>query len=257
MNFTPVLAAAKRAQAVYIVDPALSKKSFEALGHTWIGQFQDADSQAVLSRDSAETVCLSISGTRFSDGKLGDLLDDIDLEAVDLGDGVLVAHGAYDGLVEIWKWAKGLVLAGTVFDVCGHSLGGWRSLYTPLFLEAGQIGVIHAFESPKGATAAYWSKYAAELGRAVSVCNGRDLWYGWPFLPIPVDYRHAPTPLIWLQDEGYKLITPDQWPGGLWFHDHSIDLIVLRLEAIVAERERATVTVASAASVSRRTVVEN
>jgi hypothetical protein len=234
MNFTPVLAAAKRAQAAYIVDPALAKKSFEALGHTWIGQFQDADCQAVLSRDDAGTVCLSISGTRFSDGKFGDLFDDVDLEAVDLGCDVIVARGAYDGLFDIWKWAKGLVPSGTTFDVCGHSLGGWRSLYTPLFLSAAQIGAIHAFESPKGATAAYWSTYAAELAGAVSVCNGRDLWYGWPFLSIPVDYSHPPAELIWLQEEGYKLITPDQWPGGLWHHDHSIDLVVLRLEAIVA-----------------------
>lgn len=235
MNLTAMLAAAERAQAVYIVDPVASRKAFEGLGHVWIGQFQDADSQAVLTRDPAGNVCLSISGTRFSSGKIGDLFDDVDLTPVDLGAGVKVAHGAYEALVDIWKWAKALVPAGTVFDVCGHSLGAWRTLYTPLFLPAAQIGPLHAFESPKGATAAYWTKYAAELAGAVSVVNGHDIFYGYPFLPAPpyfTEYVHAQTPVIWLQGGGFKTIVPSQWPGGVSESDHSIDLIVPLIRAI-------------------------
>lgn len=237
MSLTAMLAAAERAQAVYIVDPVASRRDFEALGHVWIGQFQDADSQAVLTRDAAGNVCLSISGTRFSSGKLGDLFDDIDLTPVDLGDGVKVAHGAYEALFDIWAWAKALVPIGTVFDVCGHSLGAWRTLYTPLFLPAAQIGPLHAFESPKGATAAYWTKFATELASAVSVVNGHDIFYGYPFLPPPpyfTDYVHAPTPVFWLQDGGIKTITPDQWPGGVCEPDHSIDLVVQRIRSLVA-----------------------
>lgn len=62
----------------------------------WIGQFQDSDSQALLTRDQTGIACLIISGTRLSDGKLGDLLDDIDLASVDLGNDINVERGAYE-----------------------------------------------------------------------------------------------------------------------------------------------------------------
>lgn len=229
LDWQAILAAARRADAAYVIDPAQSKAAFEALGYSWIGQFHDGDSQAVLSRDAAG-VYLSISGTRFSAGKLGDLFDDIDLCPINLGDGVQVTHGAYEGCEDIWAWAKAQVSRGTVFNVDGHSLGGWRTSYTPLFLPAAQIGALHAFEPPKGANAAYYEKYKSELAGLVIVGNGADCWFGYPRLDDR--WIHRPGPMIHLLEQGCQIIDTAAWPGGLDLGDHDIDLVVRRLTAI-------------------------
>lgn len=231
MDFAAILAAARRADAAYFIDPAQSRAAFEALDYTWIGQFQDGDSQAVLSRD-ARGVYLSISGTRFSDRKIGDLFDDMDVWPVDLGGGVQVTRGAYEGCAEIWAWAKSQVPAGTVFNVEGHSLGGWRATYTPLFLPPEQIGSLHAFEPPKGANAAFYQRYARELAQLVIVGNGQDVWFGYPRL----DGRwiHRPGEILHLLEQGFQVINSTAWPGGISYSDHSMDLVVARLRVIAA-----------------------
>jgi pimeloyl-ACP methyl ester carboxylesterase len=236
MNPAVVLAAARRAQAAYIMDAGASKSAFEALGYQWIGQTKDHDSQAVLSSDSSGAVYLSISGTRFSDRQLGDLFDDMDLCPVHVGDGAYVTRGAYEGLTDVWQWAKELVPVGTIFNVEGHSLGGWRASYTPLFLPATQIGALHCFEPPKGANAAYYAKFATELASMVIVGNGRDIWMNYPRLG---DWLHRPGPMIWLQSKGYQEIDTAAWPGGFSLGDHSIDLVVERLAAVVEPQPQA------------------
>lgn len=236
MNAAQVLAAAKRAQAAYIIDAKAAQAAFEALGYTWIGQYEDDDSQAVLTRDANGAVNLSISGTRFSAGKIGDLIDDLQTQPYDLGDGARVTRGPYESAAEIWAWAKAAVPAGTVFNVEGHSLGGWRTSYTPLFLPTSQIGTLHAFEPPKGANAAYYARYSAALANLVIVGNGRDIWFGYPRLG---DWIHRPGNMIWLRSAGFAVIDTSKWPGGLSLADHSIDLVVSRLVAIAASQQQA------------------
>ncbi|WP_322105837.1 hypothetical protein [Paraburkholderia sp. J41] len=230
MDLAAILAAARRANAAYVINPAQSRGAFEALGYSWIGQFRDGDSQAVLSR-SAAGVFLSISGTRFSAVKLGDLFDDMDVRPVDLGDGVQVTRGAFDGCGDIWAWAKAQVPRGTVFNVEGHSLGGWRTSYTPLFLPSEQIGSLHAFEPPKGANGAYYERYAVALSSLVIVGHGKDAWFGYPRLDGR--WMHRPGEMLHLLDEGYQVIDTGAWPGGLDLGDHSMDLVVSRLAALV------------------------
>ncbi|TDV39506.1 hypothetical protein C7405_101625 [Paraburkholderia caballeronis] len=243
MDVAAILAAARRARAAYVIDPAHSRAAFEALGCSWIGQYRDGDSQAVLSRDAAGSVYLSISGTRFSAGKFGDLFDDIDVVAVDLGGGVQVTRGAYAGCAEIWAWATSLVPAGTVWNVEGHSLGGWRTSYTPLFVPAAQIGAMHAFEPPKGANLAYYQRYAAELANLVIVGNGADVWFGYPRLDSR--WIHRPGPMLHLFDGGSRIIDTAAWPGGLDFGDHDIDLVVGRLTAAMSASAVAILPAAS------------
>jgi hypothetical protein len=235
MNFASVLAAAQRAQAAYIDDAGKARAAFEALGLFFIGQYQNDSHQAVLSQDAAANVYLTISGTRFSQGKICDLLDDIDLEPVSVGDGAMVTRGAYEGLDAMWSWAQNLAPADAIFNVEGHSLGAWRARYTPLFLARSRIGLLHSFESPKGANAAYWSKYEGELATLVSVVNGRDLWVSWPFIG---EWCHPCRDQIWLQSEGFQINTPTQWPGGRAISDHDIDLVVTRLQQIVLSPPR-------------------
>lgn len=231
MDFAAILAAARRANAAYLIDPARARAAFEALGYSWIGQFQDGDSQAVLSRD-AGGIYLSISGTRFSDRKLGDLFDDIDVWPVDLGGGVFVTRGAYDGCADIWAWAKAQVPRGTVFNVEGHSLGGWRTAYTPLFLPPEQIGTLHAFEPPMGANLAYYTLHAAALASLVIVGNGADVFFGHP---RPAGrWVHRPGPMLHLLAQGFQVIDTGAWPGGWDLADHSMEMVVARLEALAA-----------------------
>lgn len=226
MNLDQVYAAALRAQAAYVIDPSAAQIAFEKLGYTWIGQYQDGDSQAVLSKDAAGSIYLSISGTRFSAGKLGDLFDDIDLCPVDVGGGAQVTRGAYESMEEIWTWAQSRVPSDTVWNIEGHSLGGWRTIYAPLFVHPGQIGMLHAFEPPKGANAAYYKRFADELTSLVIVGNGRDIWFGYPRLG---DWIHRPGDMLWLQPMGLTVIDTANWPGGLSLGDHSVDLVADRL----------------------------
>ncbi|WP_109477723.1 hypothetical protein [Paraburkholderia sp. C35] len=231
MEFRTILEAAKRAQAAYIIDAAAARAAFEALGYSWIDQFQDRDSQAVLVHDAAGAVYLSMSGTRFSAGKLGDLIDDLQTRPIDVGSGARVTRGAYESAAEIWAWAKKLAPTDTVWNVEGHSLGGWRTSYTPIFVPRAQIGRLHAFEPPRGANAAYYSLFENELASLEIVGNGRDIWFGYPRMG---DWIHRPGQMLWLQSKGYELIDTAAWPGGFSLGDHSIDLVVQRLEQIVS-----------------------
>lgn len=174
---------------------------------------------------------LSISGTRFSDRQIGDLFDDIDLAPVDVGGGAKVTRGAYESAKEMWDWALKLVPAGTVFNVCGHSLGGWRTSFTPLFIPAPQIGTLHAFEPPKDANAAYYQKFVNELAGLVIVGNGKDIWFGYPRFG---GWTHRPGDMIWLTSLGFEIMDTADWGGGMSLNDHSIDLVVERLEKLAA-----------------------
>jgi hypothetical protein len=233
VNWASILAAAKRAQSAYIEDAAEAKAAFEALGLEFIGQHEDVLHQAVLSRDAAGSIYLSISGTRFGEAHNMDLLEDVYLLPVPVGGGAVVAAGVYNGMAEFWAWVHANVPAAAVINVEGHSLGAERALLTPLFLPKAQIGSIHAFEAPQCASPAYWESYVDELGLAVHTVCGRDVWYGWP--PVS-QYRHPASSVIWLTGAGpgYEIIKPSEWPGGLSMGDHSIGEVVARLSAIAA-----------------------
>lgn len=223
--------AARLAQAAYIMDDARLGEQLQAMGHTLIDQYADRDSQAMLSIGPDGSVHLSLSGTRFSDHKIGDLIDDMDLFPVDVGNGAAVTHGPYESAAEIWEWARRRAPSGAIFNVCGHSLGGWRCSYTPLFVPSKQIGTLHAFEPPKGANAKYYKMYEAELAEMVIVGNSSDVWFGYPRLG---GWLHRPGPMLWLRDDGYRVIDTKDWPGGFDFSDHSIDLVVDRLARLTS-----------------------
>jgi hypothetical protein len=230
MDFAPILAAAKRAQAAYIMDAAQAKAAFEALGHTFIAQYKDADSQAVLSTCDGKTY-FSLAGTRFSDRQIGDLIDDLQTDALDLGGGAKVTRGPYESAQELFAWALSVVPAGTVLHCAGHSLAGWRISYIGSFVPADQIGSLFAFEPPKGANVAYYQKFVRELAELVIVCNGRDIWMNSPRLG---EWIHRPGPMVWLTSTGFQVIDTSKWPGGFNLGDHSIDLVVERLEKLAA-----------------------
>lgn len=232
MNLALTYAAAQRANAAYEMNPVASVAGFAALGLTHLGLYQNDSHQAVVSHDAAGQFFLSISGTRFLK-EWGDLFDDLDTTAVPVGDpalGAKVAAGAYGGLVDVYAWAKSLAPAGTIWTVEGHSLGGGRARFAPLFLSPAELGAMYSFESPKFANAAFWSEYAWEMDKLTSVVNGRDLWVSWPFIS---EYSHPLRTQVWLQDSGYQLITPDQWPGGRWPSDHDMGLVLSRLAALL------------------------
>jgi hypothetical protein len=232
-NFAQISAACNRAAAAYAYTEAEATQQFQALGNTLLGFYTNDDHQAVISTDVKGAVYLSISGTRFTECKFDDLFDDFDLALFDLGDddGSKVTQGAYNGLNQMWEWAKSFVPAGTVFNVEGHSLGAWRTLYTPLFLPSNEIGMIHAFEAPKGANELYWQKYATQLASSVNVVNQNDIFYGWPEFDSEVCHPEIPT--LWLHPIGYDVILPSQWPEGWDFSDHSVDLVAQRLKVLV------------------------
>jgi hypothetical protein len=231
MDWLAIATAAKRAQAAYLMDEAQAKAAFEALGDTFIGRFHDDDSQAVLTTGADGKTYFSLAGTRFSAGKVGDLLDDIDLVPVDMGDGAIVPRGAYESAKELFAWALSMVPDGTALHCSGHSLAGWRLSYTPLFVKPEQIGGLWAFEPPKSANRAYFARHAAALANMVIVGNGADIWVAYPRLG---PWMHRPGPMIHLSATGFSIIDTSKWPGGLSLADHDIDTVVVRLEKIAA-----------------------
>lgn len=231
IDFVQILAAAERANAAYLDQTDQARAAFVALGLDFLGQYQNASHQACLSRD-ADNVYLSISGTRFSQRKIGDLFSDIDLDPIDVGDGAKVTAGAYEGMEQMWEWAHDIVNDDVVWNVEGHSLGAWRTRYTPLFIRPEKIGMLHSFESPKSANTAYWQKYEGELASMVSIVNGRDCWVSWPFRIINDWAVHPERDFIWLSADLFSICTPDKWPGGFSARDHDMDLLVKRLTAL-------------------------
>lgn len=231
MNWQAILAAALRAQAVYIEDHDEAKAAFEKLGYTFLGQYRNLNHQAVLSCDGKGAVYLSISGTRFSQGNIesaADLFEDVELLPLEVSPGAYVTKGAFNGLDAMWAWAKSIVPAGTVFTVEGHSLGAWRTRYTGSFLPPEQIAALYSFESPKGGNDAYWLTQKPAISKLTSVINGRDVFVAWPLL----GWRHPNQQVIWLQYSGFTVIDPHTWAGPMSIEDHDIDLVVDRLNKI-------------------------
>ena len=231
-NWVQIYEAARRANLAYEMDPVKSQQAFEATGLYWLGLYSDNNNQAVACIDNHGDGYLSISGTRFSQGKIWDLIDDSWLIPTSLGGGVYVTSGALEGVQEMWDWAKSLVPPSTLWHVEGHSLGGWRTRYTPLFVLPTEIGRLHSFESPKGANKAYWKRYKQQLIGLVSVVNERDLFVDLPF-GLLNEWEHPMLPILWLRKDGtFSEIYPGQWPGGRSISDHSMDLVEARCKKL-------------------------
>lgn len=230
-NWVQIYEAARRANLAYELDPVKSEAAFTATGLHWLGLYSDNNNQAVVCIDNHGDAYLSISGTRFSQGKIWDLVDDAWTTPHDLGWGRHVTAGAFNGVEDMWDWAKGLVPPSTLWHVEGHSLGGWRTRYTPIFLPPSQIGRLHSFESPKGANKAYWDFYKQALSGLVSVVNGYDVFVDWPF---GINEWCHPQSLswLWLKRHGFVEIYPGQWPGGMSIADHNMDTVELRCKIL-------------------------
>jgi hypothetical protein len=230
MDLTAAALAAKRANAAYIIDPAQSKAAFEALGDVWSDIYSDSNDQAVMSVDAAGRAHLTISGTRASSLKMGDIFDDVSLDPCAVKGGAVTA-GVISGMQDVWDWALSAAPAGAVFDVAGHSLGASRTHLTPLFIPTAQIGEMHSFEAPKFCDEEFYQSHAEALSNMICVLNGRDTWAAWPW----VDYRWKGRPLqdhLWLKSVGYSLIPAAQWPGLGSFGDHDMGVVQSRMEAI-------------------------
>lgn len=241
MDWSAIALAVKRASAAYIEKDDESKAAFEALGDTWVGQYQDESHQATLSVDSDGAAHLSISGTRASQGAIADILADMSLKPADVKGGK-VTEGVYEGMQHVWDWALQTAPAGTVFNVAGHSLGASRTHLTPLFIPAGQIGALHSFEAPKFCDAHFYETYSAELAHMVCVLNGRDTWAAWPWPWVDGRWQNRPQQKhVWLQNIAFSVIPWKQWPGAGCFSDHSVDAVQARIEKIKSSQAAAPV----------------
>lgn len=220
--------AAKRANSAYIEDESAVKTAFATLGDLYVSRYQDGSHQVVLSVDGEGKPWVSIAGTRFSDGKILDVLADVSLDPVDVGGNV--TKGAYTGMQGVWDWALSVIPEGVPVNVCGHSLGAARTHLTPLFLPAERIGDLYSFEAPKFCDNTYYVKYAEPLSKMVCVLNGADLWAGWPWFDSR--WGRPLNPHVWLTNGWYSVISADQWPGGKSNEDHSIDAVQAKVEAI-------------------------
>lgn len=234
MDWHALARACRRANAAYIEDDNASRAAFAALGDNWIGQTQGRSYQAVLSTDGPGKTWLSISGTRASQGRMADVLRDIQLDPVAVSGGHITA-GVAEDMDEIWCWAQKTAPTGTVFQITGHSLGGARAEASVAYVKPEQIGSIYSFASPKFIAADLFASHAEVFKRLIAVCSGSDGWCSWPWF----DHRwqnRAPVPTVWLKDgDGFQIL-PDgnQWPGGWDFSDHDIDEYQKRIDKIAA-----------------------
>lgn len=231
MNPLAILAAAQRAQAVYIVDPVAAGTAFKGLGLTFLGQYQDATHQGAVSKDAKGNYFVTIAGTRYSEGYGADLLMDLWLSPVHAINGGIVASGVYEGMDKFWAWALNLIPATAEINIEGHSLGAERALLAPLFIPKERLGDIYAFEPPMCADQDYWDAYRDELKNAVITVSGADRWFAYP--PRQGYCHDAQSNVLWFLSNGQiQWTTPAAWvTTALSDADHSIDLLVLRIQA--------------------------
>ena len=234
MNPIALLAAAQRSQAVYLPAVADAKKAFEGLGLTYLGQYQDATHQGAVTKDAKGRYYVTISGTRYSEGYGADLIMDVWLAPHDCLKGGQVASGIVEGMDKFWAWALNLIPATAEVNVEGHSLGAERALITPMFIPKERIGDIYAFEPPMFATPEWWSAYSADLEGAVCTVQGADRWFAWP--PRQGYVHNAAWKYLWMLSNGVQWTAPGDWkPTGLSDADHSIDLLVQRIQDAIAK----------------------
>jgi len=228
VNLQLILESALRCEAAYIMDPAACRASMEDQGMEWVGQYKVGAVQAALTmREGA--AYLSISGTRFADDQVEDLLHDLDVDDKDVGGGAKVARGAYCGLPALWQWVfKGLPSSAAVW-VEGHSLGGWRAYYSPLFCPASRLAGIFAFESPKAGNAEFWKQY--DRADTVSVVHERDVFWHYPFVTT-WGASHPPHEHLWLVDGSLLSVLPEDVPMGVSLTDHDLSAVVAALRAV-------------------------
>ena len=225
--------ACRRANAAYVENDADSKAAFEALGDVWIGQFQDSSRQATLSVDPSGATWLSISGTRASQGALGDVLRDLQLKPVTIKGGT-VTLGVQDGMDHVFDWALSTAPTGTVLNLTGHSLGSCRVQIAPAYVPANQIGAMYGFAAPKFISKEFFAAHAAVFQRLVPVVDASDGWASWPWFDPRWQCR-APVQTAWLKDApgAFQLLADgNQWKGGWVFADHDIDRYQARIQAI-------------------------
>jgi hypothetical protein len=172
--------------AVYIEDRAQAAAAFAALGQTLVGQFQNNQHQAIVSRAANGDWWLCISGTRVTGGDVqdgaGDLWEDVDVAPFDTGGGALVGKGAYAGLDDMWAWARNLIPGDAAIKGCGHSLGDWRLAYTRLFRPVEGIAHLYGFEGPKPFNDAGWAVHGLPPERYTKFVFEHDVWVGYPWI---------------------------------------------------------------------------
>ncbi len=232
MHWHHVRNAALRAQAAYIIDAEESRLAFEGLGNDWMGIFKNDSHQAVLSMDRDNKLYLSISGTRFL-YSIGDIWDDIHSRKI-LTKGNYVSIGAYDGLIDVWEWAKSIAGEDREWNVDGHSLGAIRALYTPIFIPQENIGDIFVFGPIKGTTKEFWEKYKETLDKIFMVVNNNDLFHSWPFFS---DFSHPPTYALWLRSHNYEFIDPNDIGWRFNLFDHSMEKYIRNINKFSGKKQ--------------------
>lgn len=209
---------AQRCAAAYLPGESDARAAFAQLGSTVFGRYVDDDHQVIAHRTAAGELTITLAGTRVSVEKIlecvGDLRDDMECEPLDLGDGIKVATGAHRGLATVFAWALGFFSGNPgQISVEGHSLGGQRACYTPLYLPAERIGRMMAFEPPKPANGAYWARYVDLLPSLTTVVHGKDPWFAWDWGGATL--MHPPGhSLLWLRDGSSAEVSQDEWSAA-------------------------------------------
>lgn len=228
MKWKAIYEAAQLASCAYSLIDAQAASEFGDLGYRVAGSFRDDDHQAFVVLGPVGWV-LAISGTRFGT-HAPDLIADLEISAVELGQGAHVASGPYDGMDKLWEWARSVAPPGVLWTVTGHSLGGERALLTGLFLPHDQIEAIYSFEAPKCGNIALWKQLQGPLHKTVCVINETDLFVGWPFIG---PWVHPPIAHLHLLKNDWRLVMPDDFPRFTDLRDHAIAKVIVKLGKIV------------------------
>ena len=214
-NFKELFLSIQRCDAVYEPNEDKAIAAFEELGSTVIGRISTDDNQAILSRPSDGVLTLTISGTRVSEGSfedhIHDLFQDIDCHPFNIGSGRLVAHQPFNESSVLYSWVKSRA-PNESMRIEGHSLGGWKSTYSPEYLDVGQVISITAWESPKQGNDSYWSDINARgfLEKFTQVYHGKDPWSLWPWECSTL--RKGPKPILWAHDNTWEWAEGDKLP---------------------------------------------
>ena len=230
---------ARLSDIAYLDTEKATRSALSSLGMDLVARYSTDSAQAYVAQGLTSHCYLVFAGTRVTTGTVldavGDLLRDIEYEPKELGAGVRVASGAFDGARPVYSWAKPFIGEQPV-AVVGHSLGGWQATYAALYNTTFKLKYITAIDAPKQGNGLFWQFIGKTApGMVTQLVHGRDPWFAWP---LDSELIHGDSPIIWLRDGKAVWTTEPNWAGGdiLDCRDHNIGVIIKALEAL-AERQ--------------------
>ena len=195
------------------------------LGASLIGAVNNGNCYAYVAMYN-DTQILAIQGTEFVPGdyNIAEVWADLSItpkflkKRSGIPSFMYVHSGFYDELLDLWPRVIPLLNYNLPIWICGHSLGGVRSMIARYLIPEYVKVRITTFGAPRGANAGFWSYVTLSNTVIERILADNDFAGDWqPLLP----YDHPSDSFYWLAHNSINLVT-ERDELNVSFSDHSI-----------------------------------